>query len=246
MTLVVFVGPTLPVEDAAAVVAADYRPPAGHGDVFRAARERPRAIGIIDGVFHAQASVWHKEVLWALAQGIAVFGAASLGALRAAELAPFGMRGIGTIFEAFRDGVLEDDDEVAVAHGDEASGYRLLCQPMVNIRATLAAAERAGVVSGAARATIEDQAKRTFYPERRLDRIVAAAGPEGELEWLQRWLLAGGGVDQKREDAVAMLRAMRDWLACDPPPDRPRFTFAETLEWRRFVGRARGTAQASS
>ena len=68
-------------------------------------------------------TVWHKEILWAMAQGIHVFGAASIGALRAAELDAFGMRGIGRIYEAFRDGVLEDDDEVAVLHGPEELGY---------------------------------------------------------------------------------------------------------------------------
>ena len=55
----------------------------------------PRAIGIIDGVFLDVASVWHREILWALSQGVHVFGAASMGALRAAELDGFGMRGVG-------------------------------------------------------------------------------------------------------------------------------------------------------
>ena len=51
-----------------------------------------------------------------MSQGIHVFGSASMGALRA-ELCPFGMVGVGRIFEAYRDGELEDDDEVAVIHG---------------------------------------------------------------------------------------------------------------------------------
>ena len=34
----------------------------------------------------------------------------------AAELAAFGMQGVGAIFAAYRDGALEDDDEVAVVH----------------------------------------------------------------------------------------------------------------------------------
>ena len=51
-------------------------------------------------------TVWHKEILWAMAQGIHVFGGASIGALRAAELDVFGMKGIGRIYEDFRDGVL--------------------------------------------------------------------------------------------------------------------------------------------
>ena len=61
---------------------------------------RPAVIGIIDGYFEIVPTVWHKEILWAMAQGIHVFGAASIGALRAAELDAFGMRGIGRIYEA--------------------------------------------------------------------------------------------------------------------------------------------------
>ena len=48
-----------------------------------------------------------------MAAGTQVFGAASMGALRAAELAPFGMIGVGAIFAAYRDGRLTGDDEVA-------------------------------------------------------------------------------------------------------------------------------------
>ena len=59
------------------------------------------AIGIVDGYFEGVLSVWHKEILWAMAEGIHVFGSASMGALRAAELHPFGMHGTGRIFEAF-------------------------------------------------------------------------------------------------------------------------------------------------
>ena len=66
-----------------------------------------------------------------------------MGALRAAELHTFGMRGVGRIFEAFRDGEVEDDDEVAVVHGPAELGYLVLSEPMFNIRATLARAEAA-------------------------------------------------------------------------------------------------------
>lgn len=63
------------------------------GDITRAASERPAVIGVIDGVFEVVPTVWHKEILWVMARGVPVYGAASIGAQRAAELAPFGMRG---------------------------------------------------------------------------------------------------------------------------------------------------------
>ena len=91
--LVVFLGPTLSHDDARDVLDAEYRPPAAHGDVLRAALRRPRAIGLVDGVFERVPAVWHKEILFALSEGVHVYGAASMGALRAAELDAFGMRG---------------------------------------------------------------------------------------------------------------------------------------------------------
>ena len=112
MTACVFIGPTLPIAQAREQLDADYLPPVRQGDVYRAVvRWRPRAIGIIDGYFHQVPSVWHKEILWAMAEGVHVFGSASMGALRAAELEQFGMHGVGDVFAAFRDRTIEDDDE---------------------------------------------------------------------------------------------------------------------------------------
>ena len=141
VTLVVFVGPTLEPRDLALAGGFVGLPPVSQGDVYRAAKSRPRAIGIIDGYFSGAPSVWHKEILWAISEGVPVFGSASMGALRAAELHSFGMRGVGRIFESFRDGALEDDDEVAVLHGPAEIGYLAASEPMVNIRETLALAE---------------------------------------------------------------------------------------------------------
>ncbi len=70
MSPIVFTGPSLTAADASAVLDARYLPPAAQGDVYRAALTRPRAIGIIDGIFERVPAVWHKEILWALARGI--------------------------------------------------------------------------------------------------------------------------------------------------------------------------------
>jgi hypothetical protein len=179
MTVYVFVGPTLAPNEARAVLDAVYLPPAAQGDVYRVARERPRAIGIVDGYFERMPAVWHKEILWAMAQGVHVYGAASMGALRAAELAAFGMEGVGRIFEAYRDGALEDDDEVAVAHGPAEDGYRAQSEAMVNLRATLAAAEAAGVVAPTTRGDLEAIAKALFYPERVYAHILGRGAEHG-------------------------------------------------------------------
>ena len=145
MNAVIFAGPSLPPSARPAVAGLEWRPPVGRGDLYLAALQRPRLIGVVDGYFETVPTVWHKEILWALAQGIHVYGAASIGALRAAELADFGMRGIGLVYRQFHSGLLTDDDEVAVLHGPAELDYVALTEAMVNVRSTVDAALQSGV-----------------------------------------------------------------------------------------------------
>ena len=162
----VFLGPTLAEKEARAELDAVYLPPVSAGDVYRLWRRRPRAIGIVDGYFDRVPAVWHKEIMWMMEHGVHVFGAAGLGALRAAELDSFGMHGVGWVYQAFRDGTLDRDDEVAVRHGTAEDGYRPLSEAMVNIRRTLQAAEHQGIVSAATRGILLAAGTALFYPDR--------------------------------------------------------------------------------
>lgn len=236
MSVIIFTGPTLAPAEARTVLDAQYLPPAAQGDLYRAALQRPVAIGIIDGRFETTPSIWHKEILWAMAQGIHVFGSASMGALRAVELAAFGMVGVGAIYEAYQHGDLEDDDEVAVAHGPAEAAFRPLSVAMVNIRATLRAAVADGVIAPATATALADCAKVRFYPERSYSALLrdgAARGlPPTELAALRAWLPTGQ-VDQKRADALAMLRLIRERLADGLPPLQVRYRFEHTMSWER-------------
>lgn len=241
--IVVYLGPTVSREDAQRVLDAAYRPPVSQGDVFRAVSQDPppEAIGIIDGQFDHVPAVWHKEILWAMRQGIPVYGSASMGALRAAELQAFGMLGVGEIFEAFRDGVLEDDDEVAVVHGPAVTEYRAMSESMVNIRATLRAAEQARVITAESRNRLEAIAKSQFFAERSYPALVDAAAREidrNELSAFAGWW-PSGRVDQKRADALAMLRAMRERDAKITPG--VFFSFEHTVFWQHLIDEAGGT-----
>src|SRR5207237_10462224 len=86
MRAVIFAGPSWPPALRPADARFDWQPPVRQGELYRAALTRPAAIGVVDGYFEVVPTVWHKEILWAMARGIHVFGAASMGALRAAEL----------------------------------------------------------------------------------------------------------------------------------------------------------------
>jgi hypothetical protein len=231
----VFTGPTLPPDLARRELDAIYLPPVAQGDVYRAVRAGASVIGIIDGYFERVPAVWHKEILWALSDGIRVFGSASMGALRAAELVDFGMEGVGAIFENYRAGVLGDDDEVAIAHGQLDAGFRPLSEALVNIRATLAAAEAEGIIGPDTRTLLEGIGKATFYPRRTYRGLLQAGAEQGlpaaELAGFGEWL-ARGEVNQKRMDAVAMLRRIRDELRSGSD-SRPRidFHFETTVFW---------------
>ncbi len=152
---VVFTGPTISASEVRELwPEVDVQPPAARGDVLRAVRRDVTTIVLIDGYFEHRLSVWHKEILWALTRGVRVYGAASMGALRAAECAAFGMIPVGKIARQFLDGTLERDDEVAVAHASAEHGYRTASEAAVNIRETL---------TGEAL----DRELARFYPERR-------------------------------------------------------------------------------
>ena len=230
MNAVIFAGPTLPPRDRPRDPALIWRPPVRQGELYRAARGGPAVIGIIDGYFEVTPTVWHKEILWAMAQGIHVFGAASIGALRAAELDRFGMRGIGRVYEDFRNGFLEDDDEVAVLHGPEELGYPALTEAMVNIRATVAAAAAAGILGAETASAAIASVKALFYKER-TDAAVLSCLPDPERAALAEWL-RHGRVDRKRLDAEAMIAAIRADLADGVAPLRVSYTLAESAAWR--------------
>ncbi len=251
--VVVFLGPTLPQDEARAILDARYLPPVSQGEVYRAARGGARVIAIIDGYFQQVPAVWHKEILWALSQGVHVYGAASMGALRAAELAAFGMRGVGQIFEDYAAGRLCDDDEVALVHSDADSGYQPLCEAMVDMRATLAAALAAGVIGAGLQRRLLAAAKALFYPERRwetlLQTVPVTARNRASLDAFRRWLPTGR-VAQKRTDAVALLQTLAALRAAPPAPFVARFAFEHTDAWeqvrRRITavpGDAAGDAQ---
>lgn len=206
--IVVFLGPSLSLEQARRRLDATYLPPVAQGDILRVLASAPTAIGIVDGLFDRVPAVWHKEILVALESRVLVAGAASMGALRAAELDGFGMRGIGSIYAQYRSGQLEDDDEVAVAHGDAEFGWRPLSEAMVNVRDHCRRAVAAGVLAPCAAAIVIDRAKRLHYPERRYPRILAearAAGvPAAEIEPFEAWRRTSGP-GLKARDTMALL-----------------------------------------
>jgi hypothetical protein len=208
--IIVFLGPSLERSEAEKILPAVYKPPAARGDVLRAVERGARIICLIDGVFHQESAVAHREILHAIHQGVRVIGASSMGALRAAELDVLGMVGIGEVYRMYRAGVLESDDEVALVF-DPVTGTAL-SEPLVNIRATLEAAEARGVIDHAIHMALLGSARSLFYPERTYPRICQAAGEAVSPTIRQAFLrfIAEHGIDVKRQDAIRALEYIRD------------------------------------
>jgi hypothetical protein len=231
MNAVIFAGPSLPPACRPYDRALKWRPPVKQGEVYQAALARPAIIGIVDGYFEVTPTVWHKEILWAMAQGIHVYGSASIGALRAAEIYPFGMIGIGRVFAAYRDGILSDDDEVAMLHGPEELGYPAVTEAMVNIRATLDQAVSEGVIESRLASRLTEIGKTLFYKERSwgaISRLAAASGLSPSSLACLAARLPRGRVDQKRVDALEMVAAIRSHLAAGVTPLTVSYRFRDT------------------
>lgn len=217
----VFLGPSLPRDRAEARLPANYYPPAKMGDVHRLMATGVRVIVLIDGVFHAKSAVWQRELLEAMAQGIIVIGASSMGALRAAELHRLGMLGVGTVFEWYRDGIIDGDDEVALLHADATHDFRPLSQPLVNIRHKLLAAVDRGDLDPRRADALTTHAKQLPFMWRSSDRLMSS---DAALEWSDpdrdrvRRVLDDDAIDLKARDA----RRALDYAATvlDAPRER--------------------------
>jgi hypothetical protein len=125
----IFVGPSLYGVRVTKLKDELWLPPASSGHILHTLlQDSPSTIVLIDGVFHQSMSVWHKELAYALLRGVVCIGAASMGALRAAEMHRYGMIGVGKIFEMYRDG--EEDDSL-VAMTFDAESYRPILEAPV-------------------------------------------------------------------------------------------------------------------
>ncbi|MBB4305528.1 hypothetical protein GGD81_004608 [Rhodobium orientis] len=236
---VVFAGPSLWGTPGEAGCAVDLRPPAAQGDVYAAVCVGANVIGLIDGAYEQVAATWHKEILFALAHGVQVFGGASIGALRAAECAAFGMIGVGEIYRAYAAGEIVDDAAVALLHGPAELGYVPLTEALVNVTATLARARDAGQIGADEESRLQAAAAAMFFKERTWERIIAAAAfPAARATVLLR-LCAAQAVNQKQRDAAEVLRRVQ--LADDArlQPDQS-WEFAHTAQFTQWVTRDHG------
>lgn len=237
MKPVVFAGPSIHDIAPDHLSGLDLRGPAACGDIFDAVRQGRRVIGLIDGLYGDCAAIWHKEILHALTSGVSVLGAASMGALRAAECAAFGMTGIGEIFEAYRDGRRFSDADVAVSHAPGELDYRPLTIALVDAEATLEAC-RPSMEPEAHDALL--RAARKLHFTRRTWRAIAA---EAGLGPKTANFLAANAVSIKKNDATRLLAILGGEPL--PPPLPLSWKFQNTMFFQQLAARQTAGETAS-
>lgn len=211
---IVYLGPTLSREEAIKILDADYRDPAKKGDFLMLSRDsdEKKYVGFVDGVFlhdypPSPIEVYHL----ATRKNIELIGASSLGALRAVELEKFGMKGIGKIFQLYKNGIINADDEVAVTFTRENN--ILQSEAMIDIRFNLFLAYKKGIITNQTKKRIAKIAKNIYFPFRNYEDIIKLTQQQfpsiyNELESFRSYILKNRD-SLKARDAIKLLKYLK-------------------------------------
>ena len=237
----VFLGPSLGLAEARDLCPdAEFHPPVRFGDLYALGADPPGQVLIIDGVFHHDTPVWQREILDLLQAGWQVLGAASMGALRALELAPYGMIGLGTVFEWFRTGRIEGDDEVALLHGVAEMDYQPLTLPLVDVRHVFAGLRERGVLGPAQATAILRAFKHMGHESRTRSALLELVRAQDADVAAARDRLSDRSHSLKAQDARLALGVLAGRLAPPaatvrwPPPTPPPVQPEATLQRRVY------------
>jgi hypothetical protein len=226
---VVFAGPSVHGLPGDLFRGLDVRPPAARGDILRAAGEGRTVIGLIDGYFNSTPSVWHKEILFALHAGCSLFGAASMGALRAAECSVFGMKGVGSVFEDYQAGKRLSDADVAVTHAPAELRFCPMTLALVDAEATLMAGLRSGFICESMHGQLLKVATGLHFSRRTWSQVLSDAGfsENNRAQFLES--LPEFEQSVKRKDAEMLLRQLQENVEPEIPDGRTSWKLQNTL-----------------
>ena len=210
MTIIIFTGLSLSFNDAKEILDAEYLPPIKRGDIYDLLEKRDdiEIIGIIDGVFHQSPAVAHKEILEALKRGITVVGGSSMGALRACELYPFGMIGVGNIFEDYKNGIIESDDDVAVALNPET--LEQMSESWINMKYNFEKTVNEDIITPDECEELLQIAKETYYPKRSFNYVIKKSSISDEKKEILLKYIKENKFDIKTEDAVKVVEYIKE------------------------------------
>lgn len=212
MKVILYTGLSLSFDEAKEILDSDenntiiYKRPIKRGDLGQALNENPDIIGIIDGVFHQNSAVGHKEILKVIESGIEVYGASSMGALRASELDTLGMIGVGYVYEQYATGKVTSDDDVAVMLDSES--LEALSEPLINMDYVFTNAVTENIITPKEKDELIRIAKSTFYPKRNYAQTLSESSLDNDkksklIDFIRI------SPDIKKEDAKELIRTIK-------------------------------------
>lgn len=213
--IIVYTGLSLPFEEAKEIldstddVEVVYKRPIKRGDLSLALKEHPDIIAIIDGVFHQSSAVGHKEILNVIKNGVKVYGASSMGALRASELDILGMIGVGYVYNQYASGNVDSDDDVAVMLDSDT--LEALSEPLINMKYVFSNAVDANIISESEKDELLNISKKTYYPQRNYAKALSESSLDNEkkgklIDFIRT------SPDIKKEDAKELLETIKKEL----------------------------------
>ena len=213
--IIVYAGLSIPFTQAKEILDSDedneviYKRPIQRGDLNLALKENPDIIAIIDGVFHQNSAVGHKEILNVMKKGIKVYGASSMGALRASELDTLGMTGIGYVYNQYATGEVDSDDDVAVMLDSQT--LEPLSVPLINMKYVFTNAVEENIITEDEKDELLRISKETFYPKRNYAQTLSASSLDNDkkdrlIDFIRQ------SPDIKKEDAKKLLRQIKNEL----------------------------------
>lgn len=211
--IIVYTGLSLPFDEAKSIldshddVEVVYKKPIQRGDLGQALKEHPDIIAIIDGVFHQNSAVGHKEILNAINNGIKVYGSSSMGALRASELDTLGMIGVGYVYNQYTSGAVDSDDDVAVMLDSDT--LEALSEPLINMKYVFTNAVSENIINEKEKEELLNIAKKTYYPKRNYSQTLKQSGLDDSKK-SQLIDFIRTSVDIKKEDAKELLESIKD------------------------------------
>ena len=243
----VFAGPTLSGREIRRLLPdAVVHPPVAAGDLLSLPALPGDTVVLIDGLQACGRAVRHREILALLDQGVEVWGAGALGALRAAELQPFGVRLYGRVARLAARGVLDGDDEVAVDHDGPEGRWVARTAALVDVRAACRRACRGGLIDPETADQVVATARALPFRRRRWEEILGRAveaGLDPEMAWRVEQL-ASRAPRLTQADALGCLEAVRRRRGAPPRPrqGRPLRPFT-TVHQQRWTEERSGTVE---
>lgn len=213
--IIVYTGLSLPFSEAKEILDSNgdveviYKRPIKRGDLGLDLKKNPDIIAIIDGVFHQNSAVGHKEILNAINRGIKVFGASSMGALRASELDSLGMTGIGYCYNQYASGAIDSDDDVAVMLDSES--LEALSVPLISMNYIFENAVSENILTLDEKEELSQIAKSTFYPKRNYAQTLAKSSLSDDkkselIDFIRE------NEDIKKQDAKELLNYISEYI----------------------------------